>query len=51
VVTVAAVERHVTNIFLKLNLRPNASDSRRVLAALHYVDGLAGSVPDSERCS
>jgi DNA-binding NarL/FixJ family response regulator len=39
VVTVAAVERHVTNIFLKLDLRPNASDSRRVLAALQYLEG------------
>jgi DNA-binding NarL/FixJ family response regulator len=46
VVTVAAVERHVTNIFLKLDLRPNASDSRRVLAALQYLDGLAGCEAD-----
>lgn len=37
-VTVPAVERHVTNIFLKLNLRPNASDHRRVLAVLQYLE-------------
>lgn len=39
VVTIPAVERHVTNIFLKLNLRPNASDHRRVLAVLQYLEG------------
>jgi DNA-binding NarL/FixJ family response regulator len=37
VVTVAAVERHVTNIFSKLDLYPTAEDHRRVLAVLHYL--------------
>jgi DNA-binding NarL/FixJ family response regulator len=46
VVTVPAVERHVTNIFLKLNLRPNASDHRRVLAVLQYLEGSAESDDD-----
>lgn len=46
VVTVAAVERHVTNIFLKLNLRPNAADHRRVLAVRQYLEGLAAAKVD-----
>jgi DNA-binding NarL/FixJ family response regulator len=37
VVTVAAIERHVTNIFSKLNLRTAAQDHRRVLAVLEYL--------------
>ncbi|HUB71251.1 MAG TPA: response regulator transcription factor [Acidimicrobiales bacterium] len=37
VVSVAAVEHHVTNIFLKLGLAPTTSDHRRVLAVLEYV--------------
>jgi DNA-binding NarL/FixJ family response regulator len=37
VVTVAAVERHVTNIFSKLDLHPTPEDHRRVLAVLHYL--------------
>jgi DNA-binding NarL/FixJ family response regulator len=37
VVTVPAVERHVTNIFGKLNLRPASEDHRRVLAVLEYL--------------
>ena len=37
VVTVAAVERHVTSIFDKLGLRPAAEDHRRVLAVLEYL--------------
>jgi DNA-binding NarL/FixJ family response regulator len=43
VVTVPAVERHVTNIFLKLNLPPNTSDHRRVLAVLQYLEGSTAS--------
>jgi DNA-binding NarL/FixJ family response regulator len=37
VVTVAAVERHVTSIFSKLDLRQAAEDHRRVLAVLRYL--------------
>jgi DNA-binding NarL/FixJ family response regulator len=38
VVTVAAVERHVTSIFSKLGLRAVSEDHRRVLAVLKYLD-------------
>jgi DNA-binding NarL/FixJ family response regulator len=37
VVTVAAVERHVTGIFDKLGLRQVPEDHRRVLAVLEYL--------------
>ena len=37
VVTVAAVERHVTGIFDKLGLRQMPEDHRRVLAVLEYL--------------
>jgi len=37
VVGVAAVERHVTNIFAKLDLVPTPEDHRRVLAVLLYL--------------
>jgi DNA-binding NarL/FixJ family response regulator len=37
VVTVAAVERHVTSIFEKLGLRQAPEDHRRVLAVLEYL--------------
>jgi DNA-binding NarL/FixJ family response regulator len=37
VVTVAAVERHITNIFDKLGLRPAPEDHRRVLAVLRFL--------------
>jgi DNA-binding NarL/FixJ family response regulator len=37
VVTVAAVERHVTSIFSKLDLKPTPEEHRRVLAALRYL--------------
>jgi DNA-binding NarL/FixJ family response regulator len=37
VVTVAAVERHVTSIFDKLGLRPAPEAHRRVLAVLTYL--------------
>ncbi len=37
VVTPAAVERHVTNIFGKLELRQAKADHRRVLAVLRYL--------------
>lgn len=37
VVTVSAVERHITSIFAKLGLRCNGDDHRRVLAILRYL--------------
>jgi len=39
VVTVAAVERHVTSVFSKLGLQPASEDHRRVLAVLQYLHG------------
>ena len=40
VVTEAAVEKHVTNIFHKLGLAPAAGEHRRVLAVLRYLQGI-----------
>jgi DNA-binding NarL/FixJ family response regulator len=37
VITVSAVERHVTSLFVKLGLANNACDHRRVLAVLQYL--------------
>jgi DNA-binding NarL/FixJ family response regulator len=45
-VSIAAVERHVTNVFLKLQLSPTTEDHRRVLAVLTYLDSRSTS-PDS----
>lgn len=39
VVTERAVEKHVANIFAKLDLPPAESDNRRVLAVLRYLEG------------
>jgi DNA-binding NarL/FixJ family response regulator len=39
VVTVAAVERHVTSIFGKLGLHQSPEQHRRVLAVLRYLEG------------
>ena len=39
VVTDRAVEKHVANIFTKLDLPPSGEDHRRVLAVLRYLDG------------
>jgi DNA-binding NarL/FixJ family response regulator len=38
VVTERAVEKHVANIFTKLDLPPSGEDHRRVLAVLRYLD-------------
>jgi DNA-binding NarL/FixJ family response regulator len=37
VVTERAVEKHVANIFSKLDLPPSETDNRRVLAVLRYL--------------
>jgi DNA-binding NarL/FixJ family response regulator len=39
VVTIAAVERHVTSIFAKLGLHQSSVQHRRVLAVLRYLRG------------
>ncbi|GIH16434.1 hypothetical protein Raf01_46060 [Rugosimonospora africana] len=38
VVGEGAVEKHVANIFAKLNLPASQNDNRRVLAVLRYLD-------------
>jgi DNA-binding NarL/FixJ family response regulator len=38
VVTERAVEKHVANIFTKLDLPPSGVDHRRVLAVLRYLE-------------
>lgn len=38
VVTERAVEKHVANIFTKLDLPPSTEDHRRVMAVLRYLD-------------
>lgn len=42
VVTEGAVEKHVSNIFAKLDLPPAEADHRRVLAVLRYLEHAAG---------
>jgi DNA-binding NarL/FixJ family response regulator len=37
VVTIGAVEKHVANIFMKLNLPPDDHRHRRVAAVVHYL--------------
>ena len=39
VVSDKAVEKHVSNIFLKLDLAPAGGDHRRVLAVLRWLEG------------
>jgi len=39
VVSYRAVEKHVANIFTKLDLPPSDTDHRRVLAVLRHLDG------------
>ena len=41
VVTEGAVEKHVSNIFMKLGLPPSGHDHRRVLAVLAYLRATA----------
>jgi DNA-binding NarL/FixJ family response regulator len=38
VVSGRAVEKHIANVFTKLDLFPSDSDHRRVLAVLHYLE-------------
>jgi DNA-binding NarL/FixJ family response regulator len=38
VVSVGAVEKHVANIFLKLDLSPDDQAHRRVLAVLQFLE-------------
>jgi len=44
VVTPGAVEKHVTNIFNKLDLPATDSDHRRVLAVLRYLRASSDSL-------
>jgi DNA-binding NarL/FixJ family response regulator len=43
VLTLSAVEKHVTSIFHKLRLAPSDTDHRRVLAVLAYLEGSDGA--------
>jgi DNA-binding NarL/FixJ family response regulator len=43
VISSGAVEKHVTSVFTKLGLEPDAEDHRRVLAVLRYLGGVQGS--------
>jgi DNA-binding NarL/FixJ family response regulator len=38
VISEGAVERHVTNIFMKFDLPVSQSDHRRILAVLRFLD-------------
>jgi DNA-binding NarL/FixJ family response regulator len=38
VVSAGAVEKHVSNVFMKLDLPPADSDNRRVLAVLQWLN-------------
>jgi DNA-binding NarL/FixJ family response regulator len=60
VVTIPAVERHITSIYVKLGFRPNRDDHRRTLAILRYLgvsrplgvaraDSCDGTVPALQR--
>jgi DNA-binding NarL/FixJ family response regulator len=39
VISEGAVEKHIANIFIKLDLPASSTDHRRVLAVLRYLDG------------
>ena len=45
VVSDRAVEKHIANIFTKLDLPPSGDDHRRVLAVLRYLGALRRSRP------
>jgi DNA-binding NarL/FixJ family response regulator len=47
VVSEKAVEKHVGNIFLKLDLAPADDDHRRVLAVLRWLDGTDDTRPET----
>jgi len=49
VVTDGAVEKHVSNIFTKLDLPPAEQDHRRVLAVLRYLESADPAEPEKER--
>lgn len=38
VVSVGAVEKHISNVFTKLDLAPSEGEHRRVLAVLRYIN-------------
>jgi DNA-binding NarL/FixJ family response regulator len=38
VLSLGAIEKHVANIFTKLDLPPSGSDHRRVLAVVAYLN-------------
>jgi len=40
VVSAGAVEKHISNIFLKLELAPSETEHRRVVAVLRYLGGV-----------
>ncbi|WP_250448043.1 response regulator transcription factor [Actinotalea sp. C106] len=42
VVTEGAVEKHISNLFMKLDLPSSSADHRRVLAVLTWLDGSPG---------
>ncbi|MBO1751415.1 response regulator transcription factor [Actinotalea sp. BY-33] len=42
VVTEGAVEKHISNLFMKLDLPSSSADHRRVLAVLTWLDGSRG---------
>jgi DNA-binding NarL/FixJ family response regulator len=39
VLSLGAIEKHIANIFIKLDLAPSTTENRRVLAVLAYLNG------------